>query len=67
MHARRLFCHGLIDGTDSRLGVRRKDKDRVRLASQIDVRDIAPAAGQEARILLAGDGLSDAEADDRSS
>ena len=33
----------------------------MRLAGEIDVRDIAAAPGQKAGIFLAGDGLSDAE------
>jgi hypothetical protein len=42
----------------------RKDKDGMHLADEIDIRNIAPASGQEADILLARDRLSDAEPHD---
>ena len=44
------------------MGVRRINQNGVRLAGEIDIGDIATAPHQEARIFLAGDGLSDAKA-----
>jgi hypothetical protein len=43
------------------MGMRREHKDGVGLANKIDVRHVAPAPGQETRILLARDRLSDTE------
>jgi len=43
------------------MGVRRKNKNGVRLANQIDIRHVASPPGQEAGILFACDGLSDAK------
>jgi len=57
-----LFGGGFVDGPNARVGVRRKDEDGVPLAGEIEIRDIAATPRQEARILLARDGLSDAEA-----
>ena len=44
------------------MGMRREQEDRVALADQIDVRDVAPLPREEPAVLLARDGLSDAEA-----
>ncbi len=53
-----------VDAADAGMRVRRVEEDRVGLAGQIDVRNIAGPTGQKPRILLAGDGLSDAEPHD---
>src|SRR5262244_3822832 len=45
-----------------RVGVRRVNEDRVGLPNEVDIRDVTPAPGQKARILLAGHRLSDPEA-----
>ena len=50
-----------IDAFDARMGVRRHHHDAVRLVWQLDVVDIAAAAGDEAGILDPGHGLTDAE------
>ena len=49
------------DAADPCMSVRRKGKDGVRLADQIDIRDIAPPPGQKPNILLARNRLSDTE------
>ena len=46
---------------DARVRVRRQDRHAVALARQIDVADVAPAAGEEALVLDPPDGLPDAE------
>ena len=53
---------GLVDGADPGVGVRRINEDGLRLAGEIDIRDIAAAPCQKARVLLACDGLSNTEA-----
>src|SRR5207245_11403798 len=63
---RDLLRRGLVDGADPRMRVRREDEDRMRLVNQIDIRDIAPAPGQEAGVFFARNRLSDAEAHDAS-
>jgi hypothetical protein len=65
-NTRQLLRSSLVDDADQRVRVRREDEDRVRLANEIDIRDIAPSPGQEAGVLFASDGLSDAEAHDAS-
>ena len=44
------------------MSMRRQNKDRVRLPSEIDVGDIPPLPGQEPAVFLAGNRLSDAKA-----
>jgi hypothetical protein len=51
----------LVDRADPRMGVRRKDKDGVRLANKIKISDVSPPPGQKPGILLARNRLSDAE------
>jgi hypothetical protein len=65
--ARRLLRRSLLDRANPRMGMRRKNKHRMRLAGQIDIRDVASASRQKTRILLARHGLSDAEAHDAAS
>ena len=62
VNAGHLLRRSFVDGTDARMGMRRKHKDRVRLASEIDVGDIPPLPGQEPAVFLAGNRLSDAKA-----
>ena len=50
-----------VDALDAGVGVRRHDEHAVALARQVDVVDIAAAAGDEARVLDPRDGLPDAE------
>ena len=50
-----------IDPLDPRMGVRRHDDDAVALMRQVEVVDIAAAAGDKARILDPRYGLTDAE------
>ena len=52
-HARRRLGRLGVDRLDRGMGVRRIDEHRIGLARQIDIGDIASAAGEEARILLA--------------
>jgi hypothetical protein len=56
-----LFGSTLVYRADAGMGVRRKDEHRVRLTGEIDVGDKTAMPGQKARVLLARDGLSDAE------
>ena len=62
VNAGHLLRRSFVDGADARMGMRRKHEDRVRLASEIDVGDIASLPGQEPAVFLAGHRLSDAEA-----
>ena len=50
-----------VDPFDAGMGVRRHDHDAVALMRQVEVVDIAAAAGDEARILDPRHGLADAE------
>ncbi len=52
---------GGVDAFDARMRMRRHDNGRVALVRQLDVVDIAAAAGDEARVLDPGHGLTDAE------
>ena len=58
-HARRLPGLLDVDRTDIRVGVRRPHEDRVGLAVQVDVADVAPLPAQQARILEPQDRLTD--------
>src|SRR6516165_12751025 len=49
------------DRPDAGMRVRREEKDRIALARQIEVGDIAAAPGKKTGIFLAADRLSDAE------
>ena len=60
-HAGRGLGLGGIDALDAGMGVRRHDHDAVALLRQVDVVDIAAAAGDETRVLDPGHGLTDAE------
>ena len=60
-HAVGGFGLGGIDALDARVGMRRHHHHAVALMRQVDVVDIAAAAGDEARVLDPGHGLTDAE------
>jgi hypothetical protein len=61
-NARHLLRRILVEGADPRMSVRREDKDSLRLANEIDVRDVASQPRQKAAVFLARDRLSDTEA-----
>ena len=58
-HARRLPGRLDVDRPDIGVGVRRPHEDRVGLAVQVDVIDVAPLPAQQARILEPQDRLTD--------
>jgi hypothetical protein len=58
-HSWRCLCRGLVHAANASMRMRREDKDSVRLANHIDIRNIASTPGQKAGILLACDRLSD--------
>jgi hypothetical protein len=57
-----LLRRSFVDGTNARMCMRRKYKDRVYLAGDFDVGDIPPLPGQEPGVFLAAYRLSDAKA-----
>src|SRR6185437_11619475 len=60
-HARRGLGSGLVDRADIGMGMRREEEHAMRLARQIDIGDVASPPGQETRIFLARDRLSNPE------
>ena len=61
MDARNARRRNDVDAADAGMRVRRVEEDSIDLASEVNIGDIAGPTRQKARILLTGDGLSDAE------
>ena len=59
-HARDLEGLGRIDALDGRVGVRAADDVQPQLAGQVEVVDVLAGAADEARVLLALDGVTHA-------
>lgn len=60
-HARRGGRRLCVEAGDAGMGVWRAQDMAIGLAGQVDIVGIAPAAGQEAAVFLAADGLAEAE------